>query len=40
MIQTINENTLYLIAGSTLKNLPIDNSDCDLLRADINTMAR
>jgi len=40
MIQTINENTLALIAGSTLKNLPIDNKYCDLLRADINTIAR
>ena len=40
MIQTINENTLNLIVGSTLKNLPINNKYYDLLRADINTMAR
>jgi DNA-binding LytR/AlgR family response regulator len=40
MIQAIKENTLDLIFGDTLKNLPIGKSFMDLLLSDINMMAR
>ena len=40
MIQAIKEDSLDLNVGGTLKNLPIDNSFRDLLRAEINMRAR
>jgi DNA-binding LytR/AlgR family response regulator len=39
MIQAIKENSLDLNVRDTFKNLPIDNSFRDLLRAEINMLA-
>jgi DNA-binding LytR/AlgR family response regulator len=40
MIQTIKENSLDLIVGGTLKNIPVGKSFRDSLLNDINVMAR
>jgi DNA-binding LytR/AlgR family response regulator len=40
MIQTIKENSLDLIVGDTLKNIPVGKSFRDVLLNNINMMAR
>lgn len=40
MIQTIKENSLDLVVGDTLKNIPVGKSFRDTLLNDINVMAR
>jgi len=40
MIQTIKENSLDLIVGDTIKNIPVGKSFRDTLLNDINVMAR
>jgi DNA-binding LytR/AlgR family response regulator len=40
MIKVVKENTLDLIVGDTLKNLPVDSSFRDLLLNDTNMTAR
>lgn len=40
MIQAIKENSLDLIVGDTVKNIPVGKSFKDLLLNDINVMAR
>jgi DNA-binding LytR/AlgR family response regulator len=40
MIQSINENSLDLIVGHTLKSIPVENSYRNLLLDDINIMAK
>ncbi|MFH0842740.1 MAG: LytTR family DNA-binding domain-containing protein [Bacteroidota bacterium] len=40
MIQTIRENSLDLIVGDTIKNIPVGKSFRDTLLNDINVMAR
>lgn len=40
MIQTIKENSLDLIVGDTVKNIPVGKSFRDTLLNDINVMAR
>jgi DNA-binding LytR/AlgR family response regulator len=40
MIQTIKENSLDLIVGDTIKNVPVGKSFRDTLLNDINVMAR
>jgi hypothetical protein len=40
MIQAIKENSLDLVVGDTVKNIPVGKSFKDLLLNDINVMAR
>jgi DNA-binding LytR/AlgR family response regulator len=40
MIQAIKENSLDLIVGDTIKNIPVGKSFRDTLLDDINVMAR
>jgi DNA-binding LytR/AlgR family response regulator len=40
MIQTIKENSLDLVVGDTIKNIPVGKSFRDTLLNDINVMAR
>jgi DNA-binding LytR/AlgR family response regulator len=40
MIQTIKENSLDLIVGDTIKNIPVGKSYRDMLLNDINVMAK
>jgi DNA-binding LytR/AlgR family response regulator len=40
MIQTINENSLDLVVGDTMKSIPVGKSFRDTLLDDINVMAR
>ncbi len=40
MIQAIRENSLDLVVGDSLKNIPVGKSFRDILLNDINVMAR
>jgi DNA-binding LytR/AlgR family response regulator len=40
LIQAIKENSLDLIVGNTVKNIPVGKSYRDTLLNDINVMAR
>ena len=40
MIQAIKENSLYIMVGNTIKNIPVGKSFMDSLLNDINVMSR